>query len=126
MHNSPCQTPSVLVVEDDSGITELLKDVLRDSYAVECVGDIPGAMERLTGQPPDVIVLDCLLPGGPCSDVLAVARTRQCPVIPMSGSPEILMELAASGYRCLQKPFRIAALLEAIEAARSRQEDAPR
>ena len=121
MQHPPSRISSVLVVEDDCGIAELLKCALGDAYTVECVGDVPGALERLTAQPPDVIVLDCLLPGGPCGDVLEVAKWRQCAVVPMSGSPEVLMELEASGYRCLQKPFRIAALLEAIEAARSRQ-----
>lgn len=124
MYNTPDRIPSVVVVEDDSEIAELLKIVLGDAYAVDCVGDAPAALARLEHEPPDIILLDCLLPGGRRSAVLERAKALRCVVVPMSGSPEVLLELQAFGYPCLQKPFKLAELVETIEAARSRQGDA--
>ena len=109
--------PSLLVVEDDPELTELLHTALSATYAVECVGDVPDALASLDGRQPDAILLDCLLPGGGVTDILATARALACGVVLMSGLPDALTELANFGYPCLQKPFRIAALLEVLKTA---------
>lgn len=112
------QRPSVLVVEDDPEITELLHDILSESYEVSCVGDVPTAIAHLDRSPaPDVILLDFLLPGGRCMKVLEKAKTAGCSVVFMLGSLEAVAELAAFGYPYLQKPFRIQQLFDALASA---------
>jgi len=109
--------PSVLVVEDDPDLTELLQNALSSAYLVRCVGDVPGALAFLDKTRPDLILLDCLLPGGGAADVTARARTLACAVVLMSGLPEALEAMAGSGYPGLQKPFRMAELMAVLEAA---------
>lgn len=125
MHTRLSRDVSVLVVEDDSEIAEFLKEVLGESYAVESVGDARAALAHLERASPDVILLDCLLPGGGAADVLERAGKLRCSVVVMSGRPEVLDKLGIYGHPCLRKPFRIAELHEAIEAARDRQAEPP-
>lgn len=108
---------SLLVVEDDPDLTELLCTVLSATYAVECARDVPDALASLNRRRPGLILLDCLLPGGDVTDILAKARALTCGVVLMSGLPEALAEFAASGWPCLQKPFKMAMLFDALEAA---------
>lgn len=107
----------VLVVEDDPDLTELLRNVLSGTYAVECVGDVPGALAFLDKARPDVILLDCLLPGGRMTEVPSKARALACPIVLMSGLPEALEAMADCDYPRLQKPFKMAELMAVLETA---------
>jgi two-component system response regulator RstA len=56
--------PTILLVEDDAKLAELVADYLRDSgYAtmIEARGD--RAVDRIRQQPPDLVILDLMLPG---------------------------------------------------------------
>ena len=78
--------PSILVVEDEPAILELLKVNLADAgYDVEGVGDAEAAHALLKGALPDLVLLDWMLPG---QSGLALARalradprTRELPII---------------------------------------------
>lgn len=55
---------NILVVEDDKGIRDLLKDMLEESdFYVELAGDTQKALTILQRQLPDLIILDWMLPG---------------------------------------------------------------
>ncbi|HET8995890.1 MAG TPA: response regulator [Acetobacteraceae bacterium] len=114
------QRRSILVVEDDPEISELLREALAERYAAECVGNVAAALARLTERAPDVILMDCQLPGGDAMDVVDKARNIACPMVLTSGLPEVLEALSVFGHPCLPKPFRIGQLMAAIEAAVSR------
>jgi DNA-binding response OmpR family regulator len=111
------QNKAVLVVEDNEAINFFLRDVLGDNYVVTCVGDVRAALASLQRQRPDVILLDCLLPGGGATDVLRGAETMGCPVVLTSGDHRTLAQLSAFGHPCLPKPYRIGELLDAIWTA---------
>lgn len=121
MQNPQSRAPFILVVEDDSKVAGLLKEILGDAYSVECVSDAPAAFSALQRRLPDLVLLDCLLPGDGSGDVTEVAKSCQRQVVLMSGLPEVLAGLAAFGYPCLQKPFKVTELLQAIESALPRQ-----
>jgi len=54
----------VLVVDDDPTVSEVVTRYLeREGYAVEAVGDGRLALERALADPPDLVVLDVMLPG---------------------------------------------------------------
>ena len=54
----------VLVVDDDPTVSEVVTRYLeREGYSVEAVGDGRLALERATADPPDLVVLDVMLPG---------------------------------------------------------------
>ncbi len=55
---------NILVVEDDKGIRDLLKDMLEEAdFSVELAGDTQKALSILQRQLPDLIILDWMLPG---------------------------------------------------------------
>ena len=65
--------PHVLIVEDDPGIAEMIEMMLAaDGCTTELVTDGNAALDRLTGPPPDLVVLDVRLPH---TDGLSILRT---------------------------------------------------
>lgn len=55
---------NILVVEDDKGIRDLLKDMLEEAdFSIELAGDTQKALAMLQRQLPDLIILDWMLPG---------------------------------------------------------------
>ena len=122
----------VLVVEDDPGLAELLRDALEEEgYAVTVRGDGHGALDALArhAEPPDVALLDLLLPGlngaEVCRWLKTDPRTRRVPVILVTSvSPEYLAGWLP-GCPCdsvIYKPFGLDGLLEAVERSRTERD----
>jgi two-component system phosphate regulon response regulator PhoB len=79
-------SPTILVVEDEPAILELLKVNLLDAgYEVRVAPDAETAQERLKESLPDLILLDWMLPGQSglafAKQLRADARTKELPVI---------------------------------------------
>jgi two-component system, OmpR family, response regulator BaeR len=100
----------VLVVEDETKIAEVLKDYLVSAgYEVSCLvcGDM--VLPHLKQDPPDMILLDLMIPGMNGLDVCrAVRRISSVPIIMITARVEEIdrllgLELGADDYIC--KPF---------------------
>jgi two-component system phosphate regulon response regulator PhoB len=86
-------TPSILVVEDEPAILELLRVNLADAgYEVRAAEDAEAAREALKRALPDLVLLDWMLPG---QSGLALAkqlrgdpRTRELPIIMVTARSE--------------------------------------
>lgn len=111
---NPCH---VLIVEDDAGVRDLFHTVLEsEGFEVSLAGDGPSMREALAADLVDVVVLDVGLPGGESGlDLAGEAADCRRGVILITGYHEHQEALAASGHCHLLKPFRVEALLEAIE-----------
>jgi len=118
--------PSVLVVDDDVEMRELLLDVLRgEGYEVAEAKDGTEAVLALRARPFDVVLMDKNMPGPSGLDLLPGFR-RVCPrsqVILMTafGDVSSYMEAAEKGaVEYLFKPFRLeemkAAIVKALES----------
>lgn len=72
--NDAEKLPSLLIVEDDSGIQKQLKWALSDEYDVELAGDRPSAMAIVRREEPAIVILDLGLPPDPngASEGLAI------------------------------------------------------
>ncbi|MEO8486976.1 MAG: phosphate regulon transcriptional regulator PhoB [Betaproteobacteria bacterium] len=86
-------TPTILVVEDEPAILELLKVNLADAgYAVHAAPDAESARRILQGALPDLVLLDWMLPGQSglalARALRADARTRELPIIMVSARSE--------------------------------------
>jgi DNA-binding response OmpR family regulator len=111
----------VLVIDDDEALNELLTEYLgRFSFAVRAVAHPEDGLRALRTDPPDLIVLDLMLPG---MDGLAVCRkireTSRVPIVMLTArgdvSDRILgLELGADDY--LPKPFEPRELVARIQA----------
>jgi DNA-binding response OmpR family regulator len=111
----------VLVVDDDPELCGLLSDYLSaNGYQVQTVSDGAAMREVLSTSPPDVIVMDLMLPG---EDGLSLTRSikaqRDIPVLMLSARGEetdrvIGLEVGADDY--LPKPFGPRELLARLRA----------
>ncbi|MCB8821902.1 response regulator [Microvirga rosea] len=112
---------TILVVDDEWAIAEVLDALLGDEgFRVIVANNGKQGLERLAEWPADLIMLDFMMPilDGPSTFAALKANpgTAGIPVIFMSSLPEETVAQRCSGYQAfLRKPFRIAAVLDAVE-----------
>ncbi len=109
----------ILVVDDDSGIREVLVECLQgEGYDVADARNGAEGLERLRGHRPHVILVDLLMPVMNGSQFIAHLRadaaTRGIPVLLMSGSNELLGRPPAGADALLPKPFELEELLDLV------------
>lgn len=113
--------PNILVVDDDAGIRDLLREYLdQQGYRVETARDGKEMDVCLARSKPALVVMDLMLPG---EDGLTLTRRIKsslgCPVIMLSARGEDIdrivgLEVGADDY--LPKPFNPRELLARIRA----------
>ena len=114
MKTTTRQPVRILIVEDEPDIASVLADYLRhDGFAADIVGDGAQAMREIATSPPDLVLLDVMLPGASGLDVLRSVRSAAAPrdtlpVIMITARVEEVdrllgLELGADDYIC--KPF---------------------
>lgn len=116
----------ILVVDDDPDILVSIKTALSDTGAeIDTAGDGNTAVEKVTktDSPPDLLILDAMLPKR--SGFLVLEKIRQ--KIKKTEPPHIIMITGNPGTRhrvyaeslgvdmYLNKPFRIERLVEAVK-----------
>jgi len=106
---------SILVVEDDELVSEVLAEALQGSYRAASVGSAAAALERLGDRRYDLILLDCLIPGGGAELVIEHAARLGIPVVLMSGNAERAAAASAGRHKFITKPFGIQELLRTVE-----------
>ena len=112
---------SVLIVEDDPNIRELLQLYLeKDGYAVTLAADGGQGMEKFRSIKPDLVLLDVMMPvmdgWAVCKAIRAEGNT---PVIMLTAKGETddkVMGLKAGADDYITKPFEMKELLARIEA----------
>ncbi len=117
-------TGTIMLVEDDNAVRELVARVLRTAgYQVLVMPDGDAAIaefERLTAAP-DMLVTDIIMPGRGGPEVVRIARRRfpGLPVLFTTGytDPTVVSDLPLdSSTGVLLKPFTSAQLLERVTA----------
>jgi phosphoserine phosphatase RsbU/P len=110
---------TVLVVDDTPVNQKLLATILRRSgYGVEVAADGLQALAAVAAAPPDLILLDVMMPGkdgfAVCAELKASVATADIPIIFLSAMGEVAdkvkgLELGAADY--IAKPFDSAEVL---------------
>jgi DNA-binding response OmpR family regulator len=111
----------VLVVDDDATVSEVVARYLqREGFVVETVADGRTALDRALSEPPDLVVLDLMLPG---IDGLEICRRLRAlapvPIVILTARGQendriIGLDLGADDY--VAKPFSTKELVARIRA----------
>jgi DNA-binding response OmpR family regulator len=111
----------VLVVEDDSNLSALLREnLLFEGFEVDCVADGELVLARLKSFTPDLVVLDVTLPNVNGFDLCAAIRQRgRTPVLMLSARGQKAdklrgLTLGADDY--ITKPFDLDEFLARVNA----------
>jgi two-component system phosphate regulon response regulator PhoB len=121
--------PTILVVEDEPSIRELLRFILEGAgYTVKEVSDAEAAQQCLDQALPDLVLLDWMLPGKSgvmfAKELRANERTRQIPIIMLTARSEEqdkIMGLDSGADDYVTKPFSPKELLARIKAVLRRR-----
>lgn len=110
---------TLLVVDDEVGITEALEEILREEgFHVLTALNGKEALECIAKRRPDLILLDYMMPVMDGSELLAVLRRdaayQDIPVLLMSFIPRFSIPLDCKPTAFLRKPFRIEQLLAEV------------
>jgi len=110
---------AVLIVEDEEALAESVQFALEvEGFEVAAVGDGRDALTSVAANPPDLVLLDLMLPGLSGLDVLrTIRRDHNMPVIILTAkdaeADKVLgLELGADDY--VTKPFGLAELMARI------------
>jgi signal transduction histidine kinase len=125
----------VLVADDNADMRDYVGRLLASRYRVEAVADGRAALERITAEPPDLVLSDVMMPGLDGFSLLAAIRgdekTRGLPVVLLSaraGEEARIEGLRAGADDYVVKPFSARELLARVgsqlELARVRRETA--
>lgn len=129
----PMTTGRILLVEDEPDIAEILQyNLEKEGFEVDVETRGDAALERIHGDPPDLLVLDLMLPG---VDGLEIARMLQrdrrtsgLPVVMLTARGEEIdrivgLELGADDY--ISKPFSPREVVLRIKAILKRTHHPP-
>jgi DNA-binding NtrC family response regulator len=105
----------VLVVDDEAGVRESLRMLLKDECEVVTAETVSAAVRAIDDAPPDLILLDLIMPGGSGLGLLEKLETldHAPPVVVLTATKTVAtaveaMKLGAADY--ITKPFEVEAL----------------
>ena len=118
----------VLLAEDEPNIVESLRFLLeRAGFDISVESEGPAALESALAEPPDVLVLDVMLPGLDGYEILRRLRddrrTRALPILMLTAkgqreNRETALDFGADAF--ITKPFANAEIIEAVETLAGR------
>ena len=112
---------TIMIVDDDPNIAQLIRLLLeKEGYAVTTCGRGDQALKAFTAAPPDLLLLDIMLPGMDGWEVCRAVRQQSAiPIIMLSAKDETFdkvlgLELGADDY--ITKPFDNKELVARVKA----------
>jgi CheY-like chemotaxis protein len=119
---------TVLVVDDEFGIGEILEAILGDEgHQVVLAMNGRQALEKLASEPVDLVISDYMMPIMDGASLYKALRQNPqldgCAFVFMSSLPEASVVDGLNGYDgFLRKPFRIPAVIATVEQALKKHE----
>ena len=120
---------TVLIVEDDRNIAELLQMYLeKEGYAVTIAGDGGQGLEKFQAIKPDLVLLDVMMPvmdgWAVCNAIRAEAQTPIIMLTAKSETSDKVQGLKAGADDYITKPFEMREVLARVEAVLRRAKGA--
>jgi len=131
--NSAFAKPKVLVVEDEAALATMLRyNLEKQGFMVDEAADGQEAMTRISEAPPDIVLLDWMLPVMSgievCRQIRRRPNTRDLPVIMVSARTEdqdAVRGLNTGADDYITKPFNMEALIARMRALLRRSNAMP-
>lgn len=127
MSNKMRRTKSILVIDDDSFILQLIQNILQpEGYDVIVAADGVYGMTLMRDAKPDLVLLDIMMPGPDGYQVLeSIRKHSDVPIIMITAKLDVdsikqAVDLGADDY--VKKPFTPAELVARIHAKLRRTE----
>jgi len=112
----------ILLADDDPRVVQVVSRYLDlEGYEVEAVSDGESAVERATANPPDLVILDIMMPAidgiEACRRIRANQATARTPILMFSAlSEESEAARTAGADGLIAKPFTLPDLAEAVRS----------
>jgi two-component system phosphate regulon response regulator PhoB len=126
----PLAKPRILIIEDERGLTEVLTyNLQREGYDTVVAHDGLEGLRKAQTQPPDLVILDLMLPGIDglelCRQLRAGKQTARVPILMLTAKGEetdqvVGFSIGADDY--VTKPFSVKVLLQRIRALQRRSD----
>lgn len=108
--------PTVLLVEDDDNVREVLSAALQQAgYMLACASTFAEAKDAIASRTHDVVVTDIRLPDGLGYNLLAAAKAAGSKVIFITGYVDEIPSIQGRRTSCLMKPFSLDALIDEVQ-----------
>jgi len=123
----------IVIVEDERDMADLVATRLRrEGHKVDGAHDGAEGLERILSQPPDLVLLDIMLPGMSGTDVARALRddprTAGLPIIMLTAKSEesdIVVGLKFGADDYVTKPFSMSVLVARVDALLRRAASSP-
>jgi two-component system response regulator HydG len=116
-------TKNIWIVDDDSDTASLLAEVLcRKGFGASSLGSATECLERLSGEIPDIVIMDIQMPGMSGIDLCRELRERHPDLLPMviTGQGNLdsaISAMRAGAYDFITKPVTVDVLVTRISRA---------
>jgi len=122
----------ILIVEDDEDIQQLVAyNLIKAGFSVACADNGNQALEKFGAEPPDLVLLDLMLPGLGGLEVCRMIRrdgaAAATPIVMLTAKGEendIVQGLEAGADDYITKPFSPKVLVARIKAVLRRRQEA--
>jgi len=115
------RTPTILIVEDDPAIADLIEiHLLNEGHVVRKAGDGPSALKILDAEPIHLVILDLMLPGPDGLEICRrIRKSRNVPILILSAKStdmDKVLGLTTGADDYLAKPFNVLELLARVKS----------
>lgn len=114
---------TLLIIDDEPDLVDLLKEELQDQYRIELAFDAPAALKVIAQSTIDLVLLDLHIPNGSglelCREFRQSVYAKEVPIFILTGESdeETQLQCFANGADdFIQKPFNLSVLKARIAA----------